>query len=109
MIPFREVDSIQYVVCELSDIGEVFSRYDPPAVAVGLTAMEFEAFVRLFSPDLEGLREQILIDLKLGKQPPAYKAAQKALHRFPPELTSLLYVFSEFANSVFATFTPCWW
>ena len=55
MIPFREVDSIQYVVCELSDIGEVFSRYDPPAVAVGLTAMEFEAFVRLFGPKAAAL------------------------------------------------------
>jgi ribosomal protein S18 acetylase RimI-like enzyme len=31
-------------------LGEVFSRRDPPAVAVGLTACEFEAFVRLFCP-----------------------------------------------------------
>ncbi|MGA2372569.1 MAG: GNAT family N-acetyltransferase [Candidatus Korobacteraceae bacterium] len=31
-------------------LGEVFSRYDPPAVAVGLTTSEFEAFVRLLSP-----------------------------------------------------------
>lgn len=29
-------------------LGEVFSRRDPPAVAVGLTPSEFEAFVRLF-------------------------------------------------------------
>lgn len=29
-------------------LGDVFSRRDPPAVAVGLTAPEFEAFVRLF-------------------------------------------------------------
>ncbi|HSB16806.1 MAG TPA: GNAT family N-acetyltransferase [Bryobacteraceae bacterium] len=29
-------------------LGEVFSRRDPPAVAVGLTAPEFEAFVRLY-------------------------------------------------------------
>jgi GNAT superfamily N-acetyltransferase len=31
-------------------LGEVFSRYDPPAVAAGLTASEFEAFVRLLCP-----------------------------------------------------------
>ena len=38
-------------------LGEVFSRRDPPAVAVGLTASEFEAFVRLFCPKaaVEGL------------------------------------------------------
>jgi GNAT superfamily N-acetyltransferase len=38
-------------------MGEVFSRYDPPAVAVGLTASEFEAFVRLLCPKaaVEGL------------------------------------------------------
>ena len=29
-------------------LGHVFSRYDPPAVAVGLEPSEFEAFVRLF-------------------------------------------------------------
>lgn len=31
-------------------LGEVFSRRDPPAVATGLTAAEFEAFVRLYCP-----------------------------------------------------------
>lgn len=31
-------------------LGEVFSRYDPPAVAAGLTTSEFEAFVRLLCP-----------------------------------------------------------
>ena len=31
-------------------LGEVFSRYDPPAVAVGLTTSEFEAFARLLCP-----------------------------------------------------------
>lgn len=38
-------------------LGETFSRYDPPAVAVGLTASEFEAFVRLLCPNVaaEGL------------------------------------------------------
>lgn len=39
--------------------------------------------------DLEGLRERVLFDLKLGKQAPGYKAAQKALHRFIAELSSL--------------------
>lgn len=31
-------------------LGEVFSRRDPPAVAVGVTPSEFEALVRLFCP-----------------------------------------------------------
>ena len=31
-------------------LGEVFSRYDPPAAAAGLTSAEFEAFVRLLCP-----------------------------------------------------------
>ncbi len=31
-------------------LGEVFAHRDPPAVAVGLTPAEFEAFVRLFCP-----------------------------------------------------------
>jgi ribosomal protein S18 acetylase RimI-like enzyme len=55
MIVRREVGGIQYGTCESSDVGEmvsllgeVFSLYDPPVVAVGLTAAEFEAFVRLF-------------------------------------------------------------
>jgi hypothetical protein len=38
-------------------LGEVFAHRDPPAVAVGLTASEFQAFVRLYGPkaDAEGL------------------------------------------------------
>lgn len=38
-------------------LGEMFSRYDPPAVAAGLTASEFEVFVRLLCPKVaaEGL------------------------------------------------------
>jgi ribosomal protein S18 acetylase RimI-like enzyme len=37
--------------------GEVFAHRDPPAIAVGLTAPEFETFVRLYGPkaDAEGL------------------------------------------------------
>ncbi len=38
--------------------------------------------------DLEALRDRILLDLKLGKQAPGYKAAQKALNRFIAELAS---------------------
>jgi hypothetical protein len=33
-------------------------------------------------PDLEAKRDRVLLDLKLGKQAPGYKAAQKALNRF---------------------------
>lgn len=38
-------------------LGEVFADRDPPAVAVGLTASQFETFVRLYGPkaDAEGL------------------------------------------------------
>ncbi len=38
---------------------------------------------------LEALRARILFDLKLGKQAPGYKTAQKALNRFIAELTHL--------------------
>jgi len=31
-------------------LAEVFSRHDPPAVAAGLSASEFEVFVRLLCP-----------------------------------------------------------
>jgi hypothetical protein len=56
--------SIEYDVYDAEDadgmarlLGEVFSRKDPPAVAVGLTPSEFEAFVQLFCPKaaVEGL------------------------------------------------------
>jgi ribosomal protein S18 acetylase RimI-like enzyme len=55
-----EIIPIEYDVYAASDedamaklLGEVFSRGDPPAVAAGLTASEFEAFVRLFCPKAE--------------------------------------------------------
>ena len=55
MIP--EPMQIEYGVYAASDaeamaklLGEVFSRYDPPAVAAGLTVSEFESFVRLLCP-----------------------------------------------------------
>lgn len=37
--------------------------------------------------ELELLRDRILLELKLGKQAPGYKAVQKALNRFIAELT----------------------
>ncbi|MGI8501319.1 MAG: hypothetical protein ACR2LR_09275 [Hassallia sp.] len=37
--------------------------------------------------ELELLRDRILLDLKLGKQAPGYKAVQKALNRFIAEMT----------------------
>ena len=38
-------------------LGEVFAHRDPTALAVGLTAPEFESFIRLYGPkaDAEGL------------------------------------------------------
>jgi len=57
MVNFPENTEIEYGVCAASDadamaklLGEVFSRRDPPAYAVGLTASEFEVFVRLLCP-----------------------------------------------------------
>jgi ribosomal protein S18 acetylase RimI-like enzyme len=57
MKPFpHESDGIRYSVCEERDLpemnrllAETFTREDPPAVAVGLSVEEFEAFVRLVS------------------------------------------------------------
>ena len=53
----HEVFRAQYGVCGLSDLedmvrllGETFSRYDPPAVAMGLTPAEFKSLVRVFCP-----------------------------------------------------------
>ena len=57
MIRSHEVLGVEYGVAEPSDLDEmarllsvVFSNYDPPAVATGLTPAEFEEFVRLFCP-----------------------------------------------------------
>lgn len=56
MIPFSEHEGIQYGVCETSDFDEMatlladtFSRFDPPAVAAGITPKEFKEFVQIFS------------------------------------------------------------
>lgn len=57
MICLYEASGIQYGVFELPDqeemaslLAEAFSRDDPPAVAMGISAGEFEACVRLFCP-----------------------------------------------------------
>ncbi len=51
--------------------------------------MEQAVTARPHMAALEALRDRILLDLKLGKQVPGYKAAQKALNRFIAELTNL--------------------
>ena len=62
--PAAELTPIEYGMYAGSDaepmarlLGEVFTRRDPPAVAVGLFPSEFEAFVRLLCPKVaaEGL------------------------------------------------------
>ena len=57
MPPSDEHQLFDYGVCTAQDavemarlLGEVFSRRDPPTVAVGVTPSEFEAAVRLFCP-----------------------------------------------------------
>ena len=41
-------------------LGDVFAHRDPPAVAVGLTGSEFEAFVRLFCPKADAERLTVI-------------------------------------------------
>lgn len=57
MIPILEGPDLRYGVCDAADLAamarllaDVFSRYDPPAVAVGLSFEELERFVGLFVP-----------------------------------------------------------
>jgi len=59
MIQSNEVSGIQYGVCGASELDEMamllaetFSRFDPPAVAIGITQKEFEEFVRVFLPNV---------------------------------------------------------
>lgn len=61
---------------------EHHSQENAPVMEQAVTALPQMA-------DLETLRDRILLDLKLGKQAPGYKAAQKALNRFITELTHL--------------------
>ena len=55
--PLQVISGIEYSVCRPEDTTEMgrllavnFTRHDPPAIAVGLTPDEFEAFVALWSP-----------------------------------------------------------
>lgn len=50
--------------------------------------------------DLEAIRARVLFNLKLGKQAPGYKAAQKALNLFIAELTLPAQPFHDFAKSI---------
>lgn len=50
------ISGVEYTICRPEDTGDMarllsesFTRHDPPAVAVGLTPKEFEAFVSLWS------------------------------------------------------------
>ena len=59
MIQFSERSGIQYGICETSDLDEMaillaenVTRFDPPAVATGITPKEFEAFVQIFVPNV---------------------------------------------------------
>lgn len=65
--PESNLASLLFEVCRPSDVqemcrllAETFARNDPPAVAVGLTAAEFEAFVRLVSAS-ETTRELTIV------------------------------------------------
>jgi ribosomal protein S18 acetylase RimI-like enzyme len=57
MRPLTNLQDIEYGVFDASDaedmarlLGDAFSRRDPPAIAIGVTASEFSSFVRLFCP-----------------------------------------------------------
>ena len=57
MLLLTELDEIRYGLPESEDlaemaqvIGEVFSRFDPLGVAIGMTAEELQAFVVVFGP-----------------------------------------------------------
>jgi GNAT superfamily N-acetyltransferase len=107
MICFQEASGIQYGVFELSDqeemvslLAESFSGYDPPAVAMGVTAEEFESCVRPFGPGAaaEGLTvvarsaatgEMVgaLLTTDFTAPPPA--GIQQASEKFLPMFTLL--------------------
>ena len=55
----NELSGIQYGVCEVSELDEMvmllaesFSRFEPLAVAAGITSKEFEQFVRIWLPNV---------------------------------------------------------
>ena len=66
MAPTKITSKVEYKVLEAPDVAavaqllaEVFSRFDPPAVAVGLSHREIEALVRVFGPKV--LAERLTI------------------------------------------------
>jgi ribosomal protein S18 acetylase RimI-like enzyme len=66
MIKSVEISGIKYGICEKSDLDEManllaetFCRFDPPAVAVGITPNDFEKFVRLLFPGV--LKDELTI------------------------------------------------
>lgn len=64
------------------------TRYKKHSLDEDAGLMERVAIALPLVVDLEVLRDRLLFELKLGKQAPGYKAAQKALNRFIAELTS---------------------
>ena len=59
MVHIREYEGIQYGLCDTSELDEMvilladtFSRFDPPAVAAGISSKEFEEFIRIFLPNV---------------------------------------------------------
>jgi len=71
-MPHAGSELIEYGVCRPSDVdemvellAEVFTRSDPPAVAVGLTPGEFGALVRLLGPSAG--REALTIVARLAE------------------------------------------
>jgi hypothetical protein len=71
----RHEEEIEVVIPEIQNLNQ------KNAVLMEQKAIAFSQI------ELELLRDRILLDLKLGKQAPGYKAVQKALNRFIAELT----------------------
>ncbi len=71
----RHEEEIEVVIPEIQNLNQ------NNAVLMERKAIAFSQI------ELELLRDRILLDLKLGKQAPGYKAVQKALNRFIAELT----------------------
>lgn len=71
----RHEEEIEVLIAEIQNLTQ------KNAALMERTAIAFSQV------ELELLRDRILLDLKLGKQAPGYKAIQKALNRFIAELT----------------------
>lgn len=84
-------DSEAHAVAAL--LGEVFSRRDPPAVAVGLTASEFEDFVRLLCPGLEAEGLTIVARHAGTKEPVGVLLTQDSASALPDGVGRLSHKF----------------